>query len=369
VTDAVRETRNIIRAAANISGEQANLPKERFAFEYRGSMQGFESCPYAALNCDVAQLSNTDGRGLSICFAGKSASFSTPTFFDPNVRWQGYDAIASPSLYEGQTLTARFFYEGGILAQVTPYICFVSRQDAVAITSGGATLLGHGGTEVCWTVPRLGGQPIIRVGFTVQCEGKAPHQVTLRSLDWTGAPQLFQLTGALQKNITDPTPYIYRQFVSSAKNFGLSLTHTLCVSHPDENGVVTIGTRDFADYSIAAQLTPQPNQCCGLVIRSRGHRQYYAALLSGYNTLSLILRDASGDTVLAQCVFPYTEFEQLSMTLSARGNNLKVSVRETVLTAVDASECYPSGGAGFRVDSGTMMVDDIRIQSMKQDRI
>lgn len=38
-------------------------------------------------------------------------------------------------------------------------------------------------------------------------------------------------------------PFLARMFISSAKNFGLSLVHTLSVSHPEENGVVTFGTR------------------------------------------------------------------------------------------------------------------------------
>lgn len=360
VSDAVRETRNIIRAATNVYGEQANLPKERFAFEYLGSMQGFEPCPYVSSDGDV-QLSNPDGQGLLIRFTGESASISTPTFFDPNIRWQGYDAIASPSLYEGQTMTARFFCGEGILPQVTTYVCYVSKQDTVAIMRDDATPLRQGETEIRWTIPQLGGQPIIRAGFLVQGEQETSNQIVLRSLDWKGAPQAYQLAGTLQKNITDPMPFVYRQFVSSARNFGLSLTHTLCVSHPDENGVVTIGTRDFVNYSISAQITPQPSQSCGLVIRSRGHRQYYAALLSGGNTLSIMVRDASGDRALAKTAFVYSEFKSLNMTLTVQDNHLEARVGETCLQAFDPLSLYPSGGAGFRVDNGTMMVDDFVI--------
>ena len=364
ITDAVRETRKILRAASDVYHETVNIPQERFAFEYRGSLQGFEPCPYVASGGD-ARLLNVDGRGLLIQITEQSASLSTPTFFDPNANWQGYDAIASPSLYEGQTITARFFCEEKVRTQITPYVCFVSREDAVTTVFGDAIRLKQGETQIHWTIPPLGGQPIIRVGFWFLSEPTAVYQCVLLSLDWMGAPQMFQLTGTLQKNIADPMPFVCRQFVSSAKNFGLSLTHTLCVSHPAENGVVTYGTRDFTDYSISARITPQPNQRCGLVIRARGHRQYYAALLSGGNTLSLVMRDAAGDTVLSQCEFAYALFEQLPMTLSASGKTLKASAGNIELLAVDVSARYPSGGAGFRVDSGTMMVNDIKIQRIE----
>ena len=366
VSDAVREARTIIRAAANVYQEQANLPRERFAFEFCGSMQGFEPCPYAESTQDAC-LSNKDGQGLLLRIAGETASVSTPTFFDPNTSWQGYDAIASPSLYEGQTMTARFLCEENLPPRVTPYVCFVSAQDDVEIVFGETTPLQQGETQIRWTIPQLGGQPIIRAGFAAQREGDDVYQLTLRSLDWSGAPQMYQLTGALQKNITDPMPFVYRQFVSSAKNFGLSLTHTLCVSHPEGNGVVTLGTRDFADYTISAWLTPQPNERCGLVARARGHRQYYAALLSGGDTLSIVLRDASGDHVLAKTTLHYAEFEPLNLMLTVKENTLEARAGAIRLKAIDSQAKYPSGGAGFRVDNGTMMVDGIRIENEKLD--
>lgn len=362
ITDAVRETRKIVRASALTRGESVEVRSERFAFEYRGSVQGFEPCPYVASDGD-ALLTNEDGRGLAITVSGAGACVSTPTFFDPNAQWQGYDAIASPSLYEGQTVTAWLHTarQEPIFARL--YACYVTLQGEVKVSYAEETTLRQGDAQIDWVIPSIGGMPIFRVGVSLRNPAGDSCTVTLRSLDWACAPQSYRLTGALQTNITDPTPFVFWALVSSARHTSLSLTHTLGVSHPAENGVVTFGTRDFCDYSISARITPQPNQSCGLVIRARGHRQYYAALISGGNTLSLVLRDAAGDMVLAQCEFAYAEFEQIPMALSARGNQLSVNAGETVLSAVDASARYPSGGAGFRVDCGTMMVDDCLIRS------
>jgi hypothetical protein len=38
------------------------------------------------------------------------------------------------------------------------------------------------------------------------------------------------------------------------------------------------------------------------------------------------------------------------------------------LKAIDSQAKYPSGGGGFRVDNGTMMVDSIRIENEKLDK-
>ena len=361
VSDAVRETRKIVRASALTTGEAITLPEQRFAFEQRGSMQGFEVCPTIPSNAAI-KLENSDGTGLVITVSGAgSAHFSTPTFFDPDARWQGYDAIGSPSLYERQTIRARFSCEEETALLVTPYICYADAEGGVASAWGEDLALKKGETQIHWTIPPLGGQPIVRVGFSLGAAKGTSCRAMLRTLDWAGAPERFSLSGAHLQNITDPAPFLARMFVSSAKNFGLSLVHTLAVSHPEENGVVTFGTRDFDDYAIKATVLPHLHQRCGLVIRARGHRQYYAALLSGGDTLSLILRDANGDTVLAQTAFLYAQYEQLKMTLLAQSNILTVRVGETLLSVVDAQCRYTSGGAGFRVDGGTMMVDDINV--------
>ena len=46
-----------------------------------------------------------------------------------------------------------------------------------------------------------------------------------------------------------------------------------------KNGVATIGSRDWLDYSVTSTLTLAQQECAGLVARSRGHRRYYAAVL------------------------------------------------------------------------------------------
>ena len=361
ISDAVRETRKIVLAVAKTQGASVEIPAERFAFEYRSSMQGFASCPVLNAQTD-ARLSNPNGEGLVISStnANTLAHISTPTFFDPDARWQGYDAIGSPSLYEGNTIVARFTCDAGATAQVTPYICYAA-EGGVSTKFGEETRLESGEVTLRWEIPSLSGQPIVRVGFAIRFGDQVPSAIVLRSLDWSGAPKQWHLAGAHLKNITDPAPFLERMFVSSAKNFGLSLTHTLTVSHPEENGIVTFGTRDFQDYSISAWLLPQLHACCGLVLRARGHRQYYAALLSGGDTLSIVRRDAYGDVVLAKTAFLYAQYEPLRLTFEAKGDCLTASVGHTTLHGQDEERRYPSGGAGFRIDSGTMMVDDVSI--------
>ena len=42
---------------------------------------------------------------------------------------------------------------------------------------------------------------------------------------------------------------------------------------------------------------------------------------------------------------------------------MAIFAANTTLSVQDETMRYPSGGAGFRVDSGTMMVDDILVEA------
>ena len=46
VSDAVREADRIVVAAARARGEEPPEARARFGFRYRGSVQGFQPCPY-----------------------------------------------------------------------------------------------------------------------------------------------------------------------------------------------------------------------------------------------------------------------------------------------------------------------------------
>src|SRR5437764_1345074 len=80
-------------------------------------------------------------------------------------------------------------------------------------------------------------------------DGRFDGEVVIGSIDWGGAPVAFEIRGMLMKSIWNLAPFWTRAWVSSAKHFAPDFKWTLCVSHPEENGVVTTGSRDWDDYS------------------------------------------------------------------------------------------------------------------------
>jgi hypothetical protein len=175
---------------------------------------------------------------------------------------------------------------------------------------------------------------------------------------WKGAPAAFIMGSAydLSPKISpfDTSSYWLKSFVSSALHFRPDVDTTFALSHPGDNGVVTIGTRDWQDYSVSTRMTMDLHDYAGLVARARGHRRYYAALL-GDQTARIVCRMDATVHVLASMPFAYAENQKMQLRLSVKGDHISLALDgEDVLSAVDAR--LVSGGAGMVVAAGTIPV-------------
>ena len=85
----------------------------RFGFEYPGSVQGFQNCPYVSYPKCTVRISNgnetANGNGLRLHFdtlaQGANAYVSAATFLDLKEEYRNYETYVSPTLYTGQTVT------------------------------------------------------------------------------------------------------------------------------------------------------------------------------------------------------------------------------------------------------------------------
>lgn len=193
--------------------------------------------------------------------------------------------------------------------------------------------------------------------------------VIVEDLDWFGAPEVYRQNGVQLTSIWDLHPESMRQWVSSAKNHEADFRYTHSVSHPEGTGVVTVGTRDWDDYTVSSTLVFSPHERGGIVARARGHRCWYAAVLDSWNTLSLVRRDHGEETVLATTGLTYIEDVPLQVALTCSGKRLAVSVDATpVLAAEDSSvRAFRSGGAGFLVTSGTLLADAFTVRAERKE--
>lgn len=372
VTDAVQQTNGIVRAAAALRGEPVPARGPCYSFEYPGSTQGFTPCPYGAPPYEVVRVGNlneaSDENGLAVDYralaAGVTCQVSTPVFLDFSVLADNFATIASPTLYPTQTVRARVRAFADENPRLRFYVLFYGSDNAVRRLEGELFDLVRGVNTLAWTVPDTGGMPIFRLGIELVSEKRLDGRIGLLDLDWGGAPAAFAQQGMLMTSIWNLSPYWLQAWVSSARQFAPDFKYTYCVSHTSDNGVVTIGTQDWADYSVESGLAFSLHQAGGLVLRSKGHRRYYAAILSGGTTASIIARRDDAIDTLAAVDFPYEQDRVYALRFEARGDALALSIDGVRILEVRDPGGYMRGGAGFVVERGTLLADGFRVAAL-----
>lgn len=368
VTDAVKETRRIVKAAEMTRGLTPSQRKERFAFEYPGSVQGFMPCPYAEHPKCIPVVGNGLNEGLEsgllLTFPnlaeGANAMVSTATFLDLKEEYRNYETYVSPILYSGQDVTVIARAPDGGEAEVRPYIWYADRDNHLQKLEGSWERLGRREQSILWTVPDIQGLPVLRFGLEFRSEKRFRGRVLVRSADWSNTPRKVEQKGIMMRDMWDLNPFWAKMFVSNAQTFAPNLNATYCITHPEPGGLATIGTRDFTDYTVSSSLKFSLHKRGGLVARSRGHRRYYAALVSGGDSFQIVRRMDDEETVLAACPVSYEQFVKYPMRLTVVGNRLSAAFGDVTLEAED--DVYTSGAAGYLVDEGAIFLDGFLLE-------
>lgn len=369
VTDAVIEAKRIIRTAAKLAGEEADLSEERYTFEFPGSLQGFQKCEYGDDINAAGSVDNADcaeaGSGLMVTCShladGVTARVATQTFIDFSKLALNFSTVASPTLYSSQVVKTRaqLLDEGEV--SVRPYILYYDINDKTQILYGDYVTLSCEETAFEWKVPDTQGMSIFKLGYELSSRKRFDGRAVIRSIDWKGAPKQFAQRGMLMTSIWNTNPLWLAGFASSAAQFAADFKRTYCISHVEDNGLVTIGSREWDNYSVASTAFFSLHKNGGLVIRSAGHRRYYGAVLENYKEAVLYVQKDGERKELARVPYAYKEDDPYELKLTAAGAKLTFSVNgKTVAEAED--DTYTSGGAGFVISRGTMTCDSIVIE-------
>ena len=292
ITDAVIETERILQAASALRGVEYALPKggAKFHFTYPGSVQGFE----LDLESAAASITNETANSLDITPAGSgTVRVLTPTFIPQEaLEMPGYQFFASPTLYSGQAISASVKSTGTGEASVRLAIRVYDETDAsTLITSDAMEIAAGQTTSLLWTVPDTDGMPIHAVG--IEIEGGTP--VALESLTWSGAPN----TTLARPGNRDATLW-RRAWVDAVDHFEARFFEAFRISNNDGRGLMSIGTRDWVDYTVQSTITPYLAKNFGVAAHIQGLRRYYALVLGNDQKLKLIKRDDTEETVLAE---------------------------------------------------------------------
>ena len=381
ISDAVSETRNILKAAAILEGEEILIPKSRFAFEYPGSVQGF--MPYDK-NTEEQVLQNIENSyestgeyGCKISFSGLGkgvhASAAVDTFIDLQPKGQDgtsyFDVLCSPTLYSGQVVKAEILSPEEASPNFEFFIEYFDEDDKLRETYGDVISLKKGSNQLEWIVPDVFGHAIYRLGIRLTNQTKQKRldgYIVIKTLDWSGAPIKYHMGGSMEMSPsltpwTTTTSWL-KTFVSSADHFNPDYTATFSVCHAEKNGVATTGTSDWIDYSVKSTITFSQQDSAGLVARAKGHRRYYGAVFT--KGKAVIYRQEDDKRIeVASETFGYEIDKTYELEFTVKGNELSFLV-DGVLITKGNDDKYLCGQAGFVVDSGAIIGNEFEIKKV-----
>ncbi len=377
VTDAVREARKVLAAAAALNGEEIANPGEKYAFEYPGSVQGFMAHDKSVFDQAVRNISNTieiDGTpGLAVDYTGLSgsvrATVSVQTYVDPAPKaapdTSYFEVYASPAIYSGQTVRTVIECNNDKNPDFRFFISHYDENDEISTWKAEEIhRLENGKNEFSWKVPDTKGRAVYKLGFEFLSDTRCDGRVIIRTVDWKGAPEHFHM-GLADELTPGISPFVTRtkwmmSFMNSTKHTGPDFKATFSISHPEDNGVMSIGTDDWCDYSVASTIQFVHAKWAGLTARSKGHRRYYAAVVGG-GKASIIMRMADEVKVLAETDYNYIPGHWYDFQFIVKGEKLTMIIDGAEIVTCEDST-YSCGAAGYVVYEGAFVAKYFTIE-------
>ena len=362
ISDAVRETDEIVNIGRALAGEGPLTPKggARFHFSRPGSVQGFQTGDSGAA---VANVERGDDRMLELGFeataAGDSARAATPTFIpEEAIAMPGYTLLASPTLYPGQQVSARVMAGDANPSPVACqlYLRVYGADDALATIFGPEAMLEPGTTtELAWRVPDTGGNPIAEIGLEATAGAAGTVSILLDRLAWTGAAEATFACpageGAMWRlawvDGVDLWQARWPQAYRIVQNEGCAL--------------ISQGTADWVDYRAEATVSVPLASEGGIAVRVGGQRRWYGLLL-GADGIARLVKAADGRRTLAEAAFPLGFDRPYDLTLEVVGNRLRGAIDgRQFFDEVDPDGPLPGGGVGLVVADGCLISEAVTV--------
>jgi ADP-ribosylglycohydrolase len=370
ITDVATEALHIVNIGRAVAGEVPLRPKAgaRFHFELPGSLQGFQVSVGNAGITSVEGQSRGGLRSLSIrpAVGEEFVVVSTATFIPPDARempW--YQLVASPTLYGGQCIVA---VVGSDERNTVGVRCRIVLQhydgsdDLIQINGPGEALAPGAWTELTWQVPDTDGQPIAAVGIAIEPDDTrvdAPPIVYLDALGWDGEPDLSfdrptdggtmwvrAWVDALDQGLSVHSPEPYRLIQNAGR------------------GMITQGTAEWRDYTVAATIRPHSAEAFGLAARVQGLRRHYLLRLGRDGALRLI-KVLDGERQLAKEPVPFEFDREYRIELDVHDSRLAARVDgQPIIDVVDEDLPLLVGGIGLVCEDGRVGCHSLRVHPL-----
>lgn len=352
ISDAVLETRRIVRANARLNGAPEPPSGPRYRFEFPGTRQGF------ALRSVSGEVAIIDlGPGLTLRWPGGrgdvEAQLGVATFLDEaESDMSGYALLAWPTVHNGQTLVAELVATGEEAVEVQWEADAADANGQVTSLAGPPAVIPSGESEILEWPLRDGEYSVIqRIGLQIKAEGDRPGGLLVRSIDVTGSPQVrFPERGA-GRNWA-------RQWINACDSQG---EFPMTVQANDGLGLVSTGG-EWTDLEVRAEVFSNLADSVGLAVRFGGLRQF-VALAVGPNTGARLVHERNGEQVLTEGTGKLELGTWASLTLSIRGDRIEGSFNDERLQAEVPAGVRPVGGIALLAAHGRARFREVNVVS------
>ncbi len=370
ITDAAIETYHIVNVGRALNGLPPDLPKNgaRFHFSLPGSVQGFvaqdDPDTHGILTVSNDWLPDGSSRALALDYRhlapGRYGRAHTATFLPPEaIDMPGYTLLASPTLYSGQTVTARVQAapDNATPVNCRMFLAIYGEKDALETIYGPETVLEAGQERSFrWKIPDTGGAPIARVGFELTASSRADGRVYVDYLTWGGSPDV------VFKRPEKGHRLWRSAWVDHVQEFGFRRHAALVIAHSDGTGVLSQGTEDWKDYRVSATISSYLTASGGIAARVQGINRYYALLLCDDQQVRLVKR-FDEQTTLAEAPFAWETDTPYELTLQVEKNHLRGWVNgQAFFDLEDNENPLSAGGVGLVCTDGSIMTDCVSVK-------
>lgn len=371
ITNAATLADEIVRAGHRLAGLEYTPPKggAQYHFEYPGSVQGFVADAGSRVQLqNVVGRSQRGTRSLRLNFEldGRNpARVFTRSFLPPEVPeppdapyarnlgsgWS-YMLLASPRFYPGQTVTAGFSSDWAG-PEVRLFYRAYDGNDQLVYACSPSVALNSKQQELSWQLPDMDG-PITDLGLEIS-GSTGNGQLFLDYLQVSGEPMVHFTklpgTGSMWR----------RAWVNAVDRLDKRFPEPFRMLHMGGLGQLSIGSRDWRDYSVRASLTPYLAKQAGVAVRHQGLNRFYAAMLAKPGKLQLV-KCLGQPTVLAEADLDWAESQAYEIVLSVKGSVLSAEVAGIQLIVQDPDPGLSSGGIALLIEEGWLSCDRVTVQ-------
>ena len=372
ITDAVRETIEVVNIGRALQGQPPVAPKNgaRFHFDLPGSVQGFMAEDGGLTLENVAGHSTAGAYSLALKFPAQAAArAATAVFIPPDaLNMLGYELHASPSLYPGQTVRAAVSADSGNSGPVTVqlYIEVYELEEKTHIVLGPEQTLAPGASaELIWKIGDQGGFPIVKVGLQLVNAASA-GTVYLDWLTSDGSPDVTFSYPQGQQMWPNRRPAWVRAWINGADYFDPWWAGVLQVVQNEGRGLAIQGTREWQDYTVTASVMVYLAKAAGIGARVQGMRRYYGLMLHNDGKARLV-KALDGEKTLAEIDFTLEQDHAYDLRLEVRGTRLRGWIDgQQVFDVEDADRPLEGGAIALICEEGRMGAQAVSVKPVSQ---